>query len=180
MTPQPAAVFDVEVYRNFFLLLMKRLTDGTVLRFQISPNRALDTERLWKVLRTHMLVGFNSYGYDLPMIQMALAGRSTAELKAASDELILGGMSPRDFGEKHNLAKLGVNHIDLIQVAPLKASLKIYAGRLHCRKLQDLPIDPNKAVTADEAALLVQYCQNDLDNTATLYEELSSQIALRE
>ncbi len=173
-------MLDVECYRNFFLVLFKRLSDGATIRVQQSPNQKLNKALLEDTLAKHLLIGFNSNDYDLPMIQLALKDYTTEELKEASDDIIVYGMRVRDFAEKYSLSKPKWNHIDLIQVAPLKASLKIYGGRLHCKKLQDLPINPNKAITAEEAAELVIYCGNDLDTTALLYEELKPQIALRE
>lgn len=176
---QPA-VFDVECYSNFFLVLMKRVEDGTVLRFQISPSVKLNKTGLLSALAEHLLIGFNSNNYDIPMIQLALTGKSAIELKRASDRLIVGEMRVRDFMEEYGLKRHTWDHIDLIEVAPLKASLKIYAGRLHAKKLQDLPFAPDLELTAEDAAKLVEYCGNDLANTAILFEELRGQIALRE
>jgi DNA polymerase elongation subunit (family B) len=173
-------VFDVECYRNFFLVLFKDIATGAVTRCQISPNRSLNRALLLHTVQTSLLVGFNSAEYDVPMIQMALKGYSTSALKDASDDIILRGMRGRELGEKHDISKPSWNHIDLIQVAPLKASLKLYAGRLHCKKLQDLPFDPESDITAEQAAIIVDYCGNDLNNTATLYAELDTQIRLRE
>jgi hypothetical protein len=72
-----------------------------------------------------------------------------------------------------------IHHIDLIEVAPLKASLKLYAGRLHCVKMQDLPYDPSDSLSQDMAQAVATYCHNDLENTALLWAELQDQIALR-
>ncbi len=148
------------------------------MRFQISPNRQLNKPLLWQALREHTLIGFNSTEYDMPMIQCALKGYTAEQLHSASLDII-GGMKPREFAEKHDLSRHNFDHVDLIQVAPLKASPKIYAGRLHCKKMQDLPIDPYAEVTAEQAALLVEYCGNDLENTAVLFDELAAQITLR-
>ncbi len=176
---QPAMVFDVECYRNFFLIVFKDLNTGLVSRFQISPNRKLNRAGLLETLRTHMIVGFNSNEYDVPMIQLALKGYTTGELKEASDDIIVRNMKVREFAAQHEISKPNWNHVDLIQVAPLKASLKIYAGRLHCKKMQDLPIDPHIEITAEQAAQLFEYCCNDLENTGVLFRELEGQIELR-
>src|SRR5215467_6207676 len=162
--PTSPTVFDVETYRNFFLVLFKKLDTGKVTRFQISPNCRLNKHALLHTLRTSLLIGFNSSDYDVPMIQLALNGCTASELKDASDDLIRG-MQRRDFAQQHGLSKPSWNHIDLIQVAPLQASLKLYGGRLHCKKLQDLPIDPDAEVTAEQAAIIIDYCINDLNNT---------------
>lgn len=176
---KPIRVFDVECYPNFFLVLLKDVHSGERHRFQISPNCRLDRSKLIGLLTTSLLIGFNSFEYDMPMIQLALRGYSAAELKEASDAIVTRGMRYKEFAQLYELSRPSWDHIDLIQVAPLKASLKLYAGRLHCKTLQDLPIDPDKTITADDAALLAQYCENDLDNTATLYRELKGQLDLR-
>ena len=57
---------------------------------------------------------------------------------------------------------------------------KIYGGRLHAPKLQDLPIEPNALISASQRALLREYCHNDLNTTKILYDALKPQIVLRE
>ena len=173
-------LIDVECYPNYFLVLFKDLSTNKLTRIQISPNRKLNTTLLLGTLQSSLLVGFNCKAYDLPLIQCALNGYNTADLKRASDDIIVHDMNARDFADKHHLSKIRWDFIDLMNVAPLKAGLKLYAGRLHAKKLQDLPFDPNCPVTAEQAALIDEYCQNDLANTAILWEELSAQIKLRE
>jgi DNA polymerase elongation subunit (family B) len=173
-------VFDVECYRNFFLVLFKRLDTGEIIRVQKSPNRVLNRTLLLHTLQTSLLVGFNSDVYDIPMIQLALKGYSVEELKGASDDIIQRDMKYRDFAQLHDISRPAWNHVDLKEVAPLDASLKLYGGRLYCPKLQDLPIDPEAYITPETAATIVRYCQNDLDITATLYKELEQQIQLRD
>src|ERR1700674_1438248 len=136
---KPVAVFDVECYRNFFLIVFMEVNTGKVLRCQISPNWKLDKSGLQVALFNYLLVGFNSNEYDVPMIQLALKGATADQLKDISDEIIKDGGRAQDIAYKYGLVRPYWDHIDLIQVAPLKASLKIYAGRLHCKKMQDLP-----------------------------------------
>ena len=180
MTGTPRMLFDVECYPNFFLVVLKNVETGEFVRFQKSPSTELKTDRLMMYLQYYQLIGFNSIAYDVPMIQLALQGATTEQLKQANDEIIKYDMNFRDFNEKYNLSRPSWDHIDLIQVAPLKASLKIYAGRLHCTRMQDLPIDPDAIITSDQAAAIYHYCCNDLNNTAMLLDELAPQIALRE
>lgn len=179
-TGREALVFDIEVYSNFFLIVFKSTASGKVWRFQKSPSQDLDRAKLEAVLANYVLVGFNSRNYDIPLIQLALDGYTVEELKQASDDIIVREMSPKEFREHHYVPFHNWNHVDLIEVAPLKASLKIYGGRLHCKKMQDLPIDPSAEVTAEQAKLLFTYCVNDLDVTALLWSELKEQIILRE
>lgn len=73
-----------------------------------------------------------------------------------------------------------IDHIDLIEVAPGKASLKLYNGRLHGRRMQDLPYPPDAVLTPEQIDETYKYCGNDLDATLLLWESLSEQIKLRE
>jgi hypothetical protein len=59
-------------------------------------------------------------------------------------------------------------------------SLKLYGGRLHSKRMQDLPIEPDQDISPEQRAQLVSYCVNDLDTTIDLYKYLQPQLALRE
>ena len=110
--------------------------------------------------------------YDLPIVDKAMREPSTTAIKEYSDEIIIGG--------EYRVSKFNYNHIDLIEVTPLSASLKTYAGRMHAPYMQDLPIDPAKELTNEEMDNIRTYCFNDLDNTHLLYTELLPDIVLRE
>jgi hypothetical protein len=88
-------------------------------------------------------------------------------------------MSSWEFEREYKLPRKDINFIDLIEVAPLKASLKIYAGRLHCVKMQDLPFEDTRVLSSDEMEIVKDYCGNDLINTNLLLKELTPQIELR-
>jgi hypothetical protein len=72
-----------------------------------------------------------------------------------------------------------VDHIDLIEVAPGQAGLKIYGGRLHSKRMQDLPIAPDQLISEQLRPKLIEYCENDLITTQDLYEDLVEEIELR-
>ncbi len=169
-------ILDCEVYRNYFLLCVLHLPSGKVKHFEMYPGKPLD-DGIDALLSSRTSVGFNSLGYDLPIIAAALGGMDCGELKLLSDSIIV---------EKTPAWRLGVNpskrwdHIDLIELAIGQSSLKIYGGRLHAPKLQDLPIEPSASISPAQRDLLRRYCVNDLETTALLYRHLQPQIALRE
>jgi len=72
-----------------------------------------------------------------------------------------------------------VNHIDLIEVLPGMVSLKIYGGRLHLPKLQDLPYEPDDSIHPDMRLPLQMYCRNDLMVTSGAYYAVKEAIDLR-
>lgn len=173
-------VFDVECYPNYFLVAFKHLNSGKCLTFEKSPDSELDIQKLNWILWNFTNIGFNSNNYDLPMIFLALKGFSTKQLKEVSDRIISDELRVRNIEKEFELfIPKNLNHIDLINVAPLDASLKTYSGRLHCKKMQDLPFEPDLYLSQIQAEYVKHYCINDLDNTELLFNSLSEQIKLR-
>jgi hypothetical protein len=169
-------IIDTEVYRDYFLLAALDLDTGNIRTFEMYPKRPLD-DGIRQIMTENVTVGFNSVGYDLPIIAAALAGMTNHELKILSDSIIVDNTPHWQTGIR--IPKTW-DHIDLIELAIGQASLKIYGGRLHAPKMQDLPIDPGASIAASQRKILRQYCVNDLETTAILYRHLRPQIALRE
>jgi len=172
-------VADVETYPNFWMCLFKNIDTGEVIRFQQSPNVKMNRIGLQDVMDNNLTIWFNGKTYDIPMVQLAIKGATCEELYQASNDLIVGEMKSKEFRNKYGITKNKFNDIDLIEVAPLKASLKIYGGRLHCKKMQSLPLSPDTIINKETANLLYKYCCNDLEVTELLYRELLPEINLR-
>lgn len=181
-------VFDIECYPNYFLCAFKSLATGKVTyveRYDNDPQgltiaTILDAKKYHWLIHNFLVVSFNGNGYDVPISALALDGATNEQLQEATERLIIWGVQPYDLLRSLRVKKLQINHIDLIEVAPLQASLKIYGGRLHCKKIQDLPFKPGTYLSPQQAAIVRLYCCNDLDNTALLYESLREPIKLRE
>lgn len=172
--------FDVECYINYFLIAFQHCDTKKVTYFELSPSSSINYKKLEWILWNYILVGFNSNCYDLPMIYLCMKGLTTEKLKAVSDRIIYENLKPHQIeNEYHITVPKQLNHIDLIEVAPLSASLKTYTGRLHCEKMQDLPFNPSEVLTELQAKFIRHYCVNDLSNTALLLTALSQQIKLR-
>lgn len=178
--------FDVECLRNFFCVGFKHLKTGGYVYFEQSADSVLNIDKLAWMMFRYCTVGFNSNGYDILMIQLALTGASCEELKIASDYIIKSGanygtkkVTAWDFEKTYKLKIPNYNTIDLFNVAPLEASLKAYAARLHCQKMQDLPYEESRILTKEEAREIALYNLNDLDNTELLFNQLLPEINLR-
>lgn len=181
MSSRTKAVLDIECYQNYFLIAIKSMANDKVVTFERSSWTDFDIEQLNSVLRKYTVVTFNGNRYDLLLLKGAIAGFDAAKLKVLSDDIIVNNARAWDIESKYSLPQCKyIDHIDLIDVAPGKASLKIYGGRLHSKRMQDLPIEPNAIIKQDERELLTNYCINDLDTTIDLFKRLSSQIDLRE
>lgn len=161
-------------------MMIRNVATGETQQWDMSPGKPLGGVTLEWFLRNVLSVTFNGINYDFPILSLALAGCDNATLKAASDDIILNGMKHWTVAEKYGGVDLsGVDHVDLIEVAPGQAGLKIYGGRLHSKRLQDLPIEPSASISPDDRQRLIEYCGNDLETTIDLYHKLEPQLALR-
>ena len=176
---KPQAVFDIECYSNYFLVMFMRLTDNTPISFERTDDKELEVAKIEKILSKYEIIGFNSNSYDIPMLRLALKGASCRLLKHASDDLIENDIKPYKFEEKYELQPFTCDTVDIIELFKGKSSLKMYGGRLHCPKLQDLPIEPNAKISHSDRQELIKYCYNDLLITARLLEEIRPQLDLR-
>lgn len=180
---RPIVVADTECYRDYWSIGFKSPESGRTRVYEYFDGNPLDKKSIASIFRRCTVVTFHGIGYDLPMIMLAMSGATNQELKDGSDELIQYGTPHWVFMERHGLSIPDfVDHIDLMSVspgAPQMPSLKIYAGRLHSRKMQELPIDPDDSIGEMERQALLSYLPNDLDCTIDLYNDLKAQLDLR-
>ena len=185
--PKPIVVADIEVYHGYFLAAFKRLSDGKVVAVEMSDRTPREDDdqkraRVRSILKNHRVVTFNGMNFDMPLLWYFVFGADNRDLKRASDMIIntrirywevenaLGIKIPRE-----------IDHVDLIEPQPNPfASLKTLNGRLHGRKMQDLPIEPDARLTFDDMDTLTAYCGNDLDATELLYYSILDALEMRE
>lgn len=169
-------MMDTECYVDYWLC---RFSTGEV--FQMFPGYPLDIVGLRKALSKYTVVTFNGNKYDILIVTLALAGFDNSQLKAASDMIIVENLQPWQLLDRYNQRAIEwVDHIDMFDVAPGIASLKAYGGKMHSKKLQDLPITPSASIAWHQRLELREYCQNDLDTTSDLFKTFPVQIKLRE
>jgi hypothetical protein len=188
-------VCDTECYTDYFLAMFRDIATGKSMEFEQFAGHPLDRRKIAAILKRYRIVTFNGRNYDMPMLTLALSGADCAMLKAASDWIIVGNNRPWDFERRYEVTIPQWDHIDIIEVAPGIASLKLYGGRMHAQRMQDLPITPDHLIDggepvtvagevistpAEKRAALRLYCGNDLETTKGLFLKLGPQIELRE
>ena len=174
-------VLDCEVYKDYFLIMFKWLEDGNLAAFEMFDGQELNRTRVRELMRSDTTISFNGNNYDLWIINAALAGKPCEKLKAFSDDIIKTNLQAWQVAKNHGIRQESRwDHIDVIEVAPGRSGLKIYGGRMHAQKLQDLPIQPDESINPEQRLLLKRYCRNDLDTTEKLYRMLEPAIKLRE
>jgi hypothetical protein len=174
-------VFDIECYINFFYIAFKCIATGKVVDFELSPDCNINRDKLRFMLWRYCFVGFNSKKYDIYVLLRALEDPTVTneQLKDMTNDIIKNELFGFAVEKKYKIDVPNINHIDLIEVAPLSASLKAYGARLHSERLQDLPFPEWQVLTYEEAQFVKNYCANDLDVTALMLFELREQLALR-
>lgn len=173
-------VWDIECYPNYFLVCFKSIDSGKVVYFQHDGDKYFDIPKLSWVLKSFTIVSFNGKHYDEPITAIALSGFYPEHLWEATKAIITYGERPYKVLQAYKVKQLDLNHIDIKEVAPLHDSLKIYAGRIHTRKMQDLPFEPGTVLEKAQMDIVRFYCINDLDCTIDLYRELREPLKLRE
>lgn len=172
-------LFDIECYQNYFLISFMSFITGKVCYFEKYEGHELDTVALDWVARSFELISFNGKNYDECILALALSGKTCEQMKQASDCIIVMQQRPQDILRSHKVKTLKLNHIDLIEVAPLRGSLKIYGGRLHTPKMQDLPFPPSALLSREQMLIVRLYCINDLHSTGFLRHALKEDLELR-
>ena len=173
-------VGDIEVYSNYFLIAFKCVASNKVILFEKSDTQSFDIRKLFWIMHNYTTIGFNWLKFDLPLLWYAHRDASLEQLKELTRQLIEDKIQPREFERGYNIKIPKTNCIDLMEVCPLKGSLKTYGARLHCERLQDLPFDPDKVLTDAEIRVVRSYCINDLDITLLLFTALLDQFKLRD
>lgn len=175
-------ILDCEVAPNAFGLGIQRLSDKRRVWYEFSEWENFERNRVRRALRRYLTVGFNSKGFDLPIIYMALDGASNQELMDAATKIIQDRIpywqAEREFG----VSIPEINHIDLFDTNPsVKNGLKALGGRMHVMLLQELPFKPNTNLTRPEWLAGKEYCLNgDLPATQGLFTLMQEPIQLRE
>ena len=177
---------DIECYQNYFFIGFKRQHDGKRVGVEFSRrNQNYDRDFVRRILLRNETVGYNSLTYDLPMIWYSLDENVTNEkLKRASDGIIKGNLKPwevEDFLGIRLPWDVKNRHIDLMEPQPNAfVSLKSLNGRMHGKRLQDLPYHESTVLTEYQMDIVGDYClHSDLDATENLWHTLAEPMELR-
>lgn len=185
--PRQTCVMDTECFVNYWSIAFMCVETRRKKLFELWMDGThpvfLDTAGIAKIFKNWRVVSFNGLNYDMPMIALAMSGVTNGELKRASDGIIQANIRPWQFYELHGVTLPEyLDHIDLMEVSPgspTKPSLKMYAGRLHSKRMQDLPFEVDRRLSVEDIQIVREYHQNDLDVTRDLYQELKPQIDIR-
>jgi hypothetical protein len=172
------AFYDTECFPNFWLLKLRPIGEQS-LSFAIRAGQRLTDQQMAEIralFQTYTVISFNGINSDVAMITGALCGYTPEQLKEINDRMVVHKVRHWELGLPRWQP---TDHIDIMEVAPGDGSLKQYAGRIHSKKIQDLPYDPDHVLSEPEMAEVTLYCENDLDVLEDLWDALQPQIEQR-
>jgi hypothetical protein len=175
-------VYDIELYRNLFMVSFYHLNNDTYSTFSIYPEGEIDQrDDLFNLVRNATLVGYNNWNYDDGVLRHLLynKGIDVAELWKWSQTLINGGRNPYRY-PKEDPVFYSYDLSELVRIGPVPKKLKLVGCNLKHQKLQDLPIDFDKPVERNEFELMRDYNRNDVLITKKVLDFLKPRLDQRE
>jgi len=171
---------NVESYPNYFLVTFKLHAANKFIQIELGEGRSFNPQFLSWLLHSYRTVGFNSINFDLLIIWLAYRNQDTYVIKEAVTDLIVKGIRDFEIKKNYNFKTYSTNHIDLIEVAPLKGSLKLYGARLHTKSIQEQPFNIDAELSEFEIEELKKFNCTQLDITEELFDFMKERIELRE
>jgi hypothetical protein len=183
---EKSVVLDCEVYPNFMLVSFKSVSgSGKVINISVFgykvPLSKENRKEIHRLLHKYTTFGFNSLNYDQLILAAMVAGWTTTRVYSLSSEIINSNSPGWMIMRKNNLSWLSkANHFDISEPTPgVRVGLKLYGGRMHSQRLQDLPYDPTQPLTEKQASVVTDYCANDLNTTIDLFHRVKDRLKLR-
>lgn len=170
---------NVESYPNYFVITFKLHKQNKFFTVECGEGRAFNPKFLSWVMYNYKTVGFNSFNYDLIVLWLAYYNQDAAILKDCTNDLVVYNLRPEEVKKKYSFFTFKTSHIDLIEVAPLKGSLKLYGARLHTKSIQEQPFDVDADLSEFEIEELKKFNCNQLCITEELYDFMKERLELR-
>lgn len=172
------AFLNIESYPNYFLITFK--INGKFIHLECGQDKTFNPKFLSWIMHNYKTVGFNSLKFDLIIIWLAYHYQDAGKIKDATNDLILRNVREYELKKEYKFFTYKTSHIDLIEVAPLKGSLKLYGARLHTQTIQEQPFDINSDLSDFEIEELKKFNCNQLDITEELFIFMKERLELRQ
>jgi hypothetical protein len=170
--------FDLETYPNVFTATFIRVDSGISLAFVVSPWRNDSVMLLWflqwlRESRARM-VGFNSLGFDYPIIHMLMKmGQVTAQIAYQKAQAIIdtqwgedGDESPQRWQHMVYPGDRFIEQIDLFKIHHFDnkaraTSLKVLEFNMRSETVEELPFPVGTELTEEQVPVLLAYNYRD-------------------
>jgi hypothetical protein len=170
--PGRSIAMDAEVYPGRALVGFAYARKGDLVVKQVEDRRELAALLRRFRAQGRTLVGYNSARYDLHILRAILGG---ADAYAVSKALIAGD---RDAAREmlRGAPRVRVDHVDIaerLRRGKFPPSLKLVAAAMGRPRLEELPFDPDRALSDEEWGRVGAYNVVDLGHTRELLERVA-------
>lgn len=176
-------VYDIEVFSNFFSIVAWSIDKEHKRTFYIydEVNQFEEVVNLF-TNNSHWWVGYNSTSFDDPIIEHLIT--NYYRYKDLPADILTGKISDyasEIIDDKYSKYKdVSFNRFDLMRIGGLFKSLKMVGVNLKHDKIQDTPYPFYHEVKPDQVEGILNYNDNDVDMTLSLYHDLRKKIKLRQ
>ena len=184
-------IWDLETYPNVFTMAVEHASSPMRWAFEISDwrndSRAIIEFVQWLAGRGARMVGFNSIGFDYPILHtLVRMGHSDALTLYQKAQAIIGAQEDEDRWV-HSVKPTDrlVKQIDLFKVHHFdnkarSTSLKVLEFNMRMDNISDLPYPVGTRLTLDQLPLLREYNAHDVKATKKFYHESIDAINFRD
>jgi len=170
ISPNDFVFYDVEVFRNLFLVCYKIAGPDNQVVSLINPSGD-EIEKLFKF----KLIGFNNRRYDDHMLYARYIGYTTEQIYNLSSKMITKQDSlAHGFKEAYN-----ISFTDIYDFSSVKQSLKKWEIELGIHH-QEFEFDFNEDLPEEYWQKAIEYCSNDVIATEILFYERKADFIARE
>lgn len=168
----PIGIFDVEVFKNLFLLCIKeyKKEKWTVL---INPS----PEEIENAIQKFRLIGYNNLRYDNHIVYAAMQGYNNMQLYRLSQSII-NGDSQTSRAAQFREAK-NISEGDIFDMCATKKSLKKWEIELGDAHIEN-KYDWDEPLPVDKWNEIIEYCKNDVRTTEHVLDKNQSDVIARE
>lgn len=176
--PSNFFAFDIELFRNYFLVCFISFDKSKKFHFEVSNFRD-DREKLFQFLEYDLkLIGYNSLHYDSQIIEYILRNKefTLSELYNHGQDVIQA-----EWPEIKEW-KLTHKHFDIFKMQHYdrkKVSLKWCQFGMDWHNVEDLPFPFYYEPKIEDVPEIISYCYNDTESTLELFKILEGEILLR-
>jgi hypothetical protein len=190
MTTANDWVFDLETYPNVFTAAFEHADTPICAAFEISDwrndSRALIEFVMWLAGSGARMVGFNSVGFDYPILHTLMRmGNSDALTLYQKAQAIIGGQDDDRWLHSVKPTDRIVPQIDLYKIHHFDnkaraTGLKVLEFNMRADNISDLPYPVGTTLTQDQLPLLKQYNAHDVAQTKAFLHKSRPMIEFRE
>lgn len=184
-------IFDLETYPNVFTATFEHADAPLTWAFEISDrrndSRAIVEFAIW--LKTHgcRLVGFNSLGFDYPVLHTLLRmGNADARTLYDKAMAIIESQDDEDrwvhqvYPSDRIIPQVDLFKIHHFDNKARATGLKALEFNMRAPSIEDLPFPVGTVLAPDQIDMLLDYNRSDVRHTKTFYHHTKPMIQFRE